>query len=85
MKEKILNLLKYCHRRRHTPDLHSFRAKINGGLVFVECSGAGNCVDIYIFTYDATGQETRTYWTGGLQEAAAGLEKLGMDPATVEM
>ena len=80
--DAILLTLKKHHRMRHVPDLHSFKAKIENGVVFVDCGGPG--VDIHIFIYDAKGQETRELWQGYLEDAAEKLKALKIDLSTLE-
>lgn len=83
--EAILKLLQRCRRQWHKPDLHSFKAKIKGGVVFVECDPSG--VNIDAITYDTKGNEVREGWrTGGaLRDAVEILERLEIDLASVEM
>lgn len=78
----ILKLLQKLHRMRHKPDLHSFKAKIKAGVVYVEAEE--DAIFIAAFTYDAAGKETRTRWAIPIEVAADKLEKLGIDLATVE-
>ena len=83
MNGQTLALLKRLNRYRHTPDLHSFKAKINGGVVFVECS-AENAFYIVAFVYDQDGRETRKFWDVTTEEAAKVLDALGLDLESVE-
>ena len=79
---KILKLLQKLHRMRNKPDLHSFKAKIKDGVVYVEAEI--DAIFIEAFTYDAAGKETRTRWAIPIEAAAGVLERMGLDPATVE-
>ena len=86
MKDAILKLLQRCRRQWYKPDLHSFRAKIKDGVVFVDCHATGVNIDAII--YDAKkGAEIRESWRTGaaLTDAVEVLEKLGIDLDTVEM
>ena len=83
MNGQTLALLKRLNRYLHTPDLHSFKANINGGVVFVECTGE-NAFYIVAFIYDQDGGETRKYWDVTTEEAAKVLEHLGLDLESVE-
>lgn len=81
-KETITKLLKKLHQRRHKPDLHSFKAKIAAGVVFVEAEE--DAIFIEAFIYDEEGRELRERWCDRLDVAARRLECLGLDLATVE-
>lgn len=80
--DNILKLLQKLHKMRHKPDLHSFKAKIKSGVVFVEAEE--DAIFMEIFIYDADGHENRERWVGAITEAATKLERLEIDPATVE-
>lgn len=80
---QTIALLKRLNKYRYTPDLHSFKAKINGGVVFVECTGE-NAFYIEAFVYDKDGNETRNFWDATTEEAAKELERLGLDLDSVE-
>lgn len=82
-KEAILKLLQRCHRQWHTPDLHSFKARIKDGVVFVECDL--DHVQIDAFIYDGA-KDVRHSWRTGtaLSDAVEILATLGIDMATVE-
>lgn len=82
--EAILNLLQRCRRQWYKPDLHSFRARIKDGVVFVECDP--DHVTIEAITYDNKGNEIRRGWRTGraLYDAVELLEQLSIDLATVE-
>lgn len=82
--DKILKLLQKCNRHRYIPDLHSFKAKIENGVVFVECSGY-DAFTIWSITYDKNGEEKRSLWSGPTIEAGSKLELLKIDLNTVEM
>lgn len=78
----IFKMLQDFNKRAHIPDLHSFKAKIKGGIVFVECRG----FEVYVksFVYDQENNETRKQWAGTTIAAANLLESLGIDLTTVE-
>lgn len=80
--EAITKLLQKLHRKRHTPDLHSFKAKIAAGVVYVEAEEDG--IFMELFTYDADGNETRERMVASVYLAARELERRGLDLATVE-
>lgn len=80
--DAILKLLQRLHRMRHKPDLHSFKAKIKDGVVFVEAQWDGFSVDF--FTYDDAGNETREHWVGSTAKTARELERRGLDLDSVE-
>lgn len=82
MNNAILELLEKIHRMRHKPDLHSFKAKIKAGVVYVEAEES--VIFMEFFTYDDKGNETRRRFTGSIPEAASELEKQEIDLATVE-
>lgn len=82
--ESTINLLQRCRRQWYKPDLHSFKAKIKDGVVFVECDPEG--VNIDAIFYDKMGNETRESWRTGraLYDAAEILARLEIDLMTVE-
>lgn len=80
--DAILKLLQRFHRMRHKPDLHSFKALIKNGVVFVEAQWDGFSVDF--FTYDDAGNETREHWAGSTAKTAHELERRGLDLDSVE-
>lgn len=81
--DAILKLLQRCRRQWHKPDLHSFKAKINDGVVFVECDR--DYVDIDAVVYEKGGEIRHSWRTGSaLRDAVKILEQLGIDLATVE-
>ena len=84
-REAIIQLLQRCRRQWYIPDLHSFRASIKDGVVFVECDIDG--VDIDAITYDKKGNEIRNSWRLGtaLNDAIDILERLEIDLDTVSM
>lgn len=81
--DKIFKFLQKCNRQCNTPDLHTFRADIENGTVWVECRG----FEVYIEsrTYDNEGKEKITEWAGTTIAAANRLEKLKIDLTTVDM
>lgn len=82
MYEVILKRLQKLHRMRHKPDLHSFKAKIKNGVVYVESEE--DAIFMEFFTYDDAGNETRARWVGSVAGAARELESRGIDLASVE-
>lgn len=80
----ILELLKRCRRQWHKPDLHSFKAAIKDGVVFVEVDT--DCVHIDAIRSFGL-QEVRNHWRTeeDLNKAAEILEQLGLDLETVRM
>ena len=82
--EAILNLLQKCRRQWYKPDLHSFKARIKNGVVFVDCDQ--DSVRIDAVTYDKKGNEIRESWTTGraLRDAVEILMRLEIEPDTVE-
>lgn len=79
---EILNYLQRLNRRRHMPDLHSFKAKVKDGIVYGEARWED--VSLVFFLYDAAGNETRVHWSGTITAAARELESRGLDLASVE-
>jgi hypothetical protein len=82
--EGILNLLQRCRRQWYKPDLHSFKARIKDGVVFVDCDQDG--VNIDAITYDKKGNEIHESWRTGraLCDAVEILAQLEIDLVTVE-
>jgi len=77
--DKILKLLQKLERNVNSPDLHSFKANIKNGVVFVEARQG----EVYIseMRYDTT----HVGWTGTYIIAANRLEMLGLDLDSVEI
>jgi len=82
-RDRIFKLLQKLNRKPLKEDLHSFRAKIKNGIVFVECRG----YEIYIesFEYDKNGKETRKTWAGVPIASANRLYELGLDLESIEI
>lgn len=82
--EAIIKLLQRCRRQWFKPDLHSFRARIKDGVVFVECDPSGVVIDARVYE---KGEEVCKSWRTGvaLSDAAEILASLEIDLATVEM
>lgn len=78
----ILNYLQRLNRRRHKPDLHSFKAKIKDGIVYGEARWDDFSLDFFL--YDGAGNETRVHWSGAITAAARELESRGLNLASVE-
>lgn len=80
--DMIFKFLQKCNKNANEPDLHSFKAKIKGGVVFVECRGYEVFIESY--TYD-NGNEICNRWVGTTIAAANLLEKLGIDFNSIDM
>lgn len=82
-KDKLFKFLQRCNLRHGTPDMHSFKAKIKNGVVFVDCRG----YEIYIesITYDSNGNEKRTRFAGTTIAATNRLEMLQIDFDSIEI
>lgn len=76
----ILTKLQISHHRK---ELHSFRATIKDGFVYVECRG----YEVYVETHTTgtDGEERTTQFCGTTVAAANRLEMLGINMATIEM
>lgn len=83
-KQYIEGFLKKCDRRHDTPDLHSFRAKIKDGVVYVDCRGYGE-VFIVTYIYGSDGKETEQQFSESIAGAAERLQELEMDFDTIDM
>ncbi len=83
VKDELHKFLLKCNRRHETPDMHSFKANIKDGVVFVDCRG----FEVYVesITYDAAGNEKRTQFAGTTIAAANRLEMLQIDLDSIEM
>ncbi|MDO4495215.1 MAG: hypothetical protein Q4B62_05430 [Clostridiaceae bacterium] len=82
--DRIFKILQNCNRNHNVPDIHSFKAKINGGVVWVECRG----YEVYIETQildEHTDACKKIKWVGTTVAAANRLEKLGIDLDTIDM
>ena len=79
--DEIFKLLQKCNRNSNKPDLHSFRADIQDGTVYVECRG----FEIYIESRIYGEQEKVCRWVGNTISAANRLAMLNMDLLSVEM
>ena len=84
-KEKIYNLLKYCHRRKHIPDLHSFVANIKGGRVWVDCGGSEISISQIDFSTDGGPEKHSTWHFESMLKAVDRLAALNMDLDSVSM
>ena len=47
--DKIFMFLQKCNRNHNVPDIHSFKARINDGVVWVECRGYEIYIETQIF------------------------------------
>ena len=81
--DKVFKLLTKMNRQHLKKDLHTFKAKIKNGVVWVECRGYEIFVETYC--YDEKGNETRTQWAGTTIAAANRLEMLEIDFDTIEI
>lgn len=79
--DRIFKILHQFNKRAHIPDLHSFTAKIENGVVFVECRGYEVMVESR--TYSETGEEKVSTWCGTTVAAANRLEILQLDIDTI--
>lgn len=76
--EKVLKFLQRLTRNAHKPDLHSFKAHIRDGVVFVEARH-----DEIIISERMDG-DSRFCWRGSVVEAAKRLEQMGLDLDSIE-
>lgn len=76
---RIFKLLQKLERNVNRPDLHSFKAQIKDGVVFVEAHSGG----IYIELADNNNKCSQ--WVGSCIAAANRLEMLDLDLDTVEI
>ena len=81
--DKIFKLLEKMNRQSYKKDLHSFKAKIKNGVVWVECRGYETFMETYI--YDEKGNETRKQWCGTTVAAANRLEMVGIEYESIEI
>ena len=81
--DKVFKLLTKMNRQPLKKDLHTFKAKIKNGVVWVECRGYEIFIETYL--YDEKGNETRTQWAGTTIAAANRLELLEIDFDTIEI
>lgn len=77
--DKIFKLLQSLERNINKPDLHSFKARIKNGVVFVEARQG----EVYIS--EMRHDTTHVGWTGTYIAAANRLEMLGLDLDSVEI
>ena len=80
--DMIFKWLQKCNKNAHKPDLHSFKAKIKDGVVWVDCRGYEVFIESYTFD---NGNEIRTQWAGTIVAAANRLEALEMDFHSIDM
>ena len=81
--DKVFKLLEKMNRQSYKKDLHSFKAKIKNGIVWVECRGYETFMETYI--YDEKGNETRKQWCGTTVAAANRLEMFEIDFDSIEI
>ena len=82
--DKIFKFLQKCNRNHNVPDLHSFKAKIKGGTVWVECRGYEVYIETQIFDENTDVCKT-SQWAGTAIAAANRLEMFGIDLDTIDM
>lgn len=82
-KERLFKFMQRCNRMWSTPDLHSFKANIKNGYVWVECRGYETYVESH--TYDADGNEQITRFVGTTVAATNRLEMLGIEFDSIDM
>lgn len=82
--DRIFMFLQKCNRNYNVPDIHSFKARINGGVVWVECREYEVYIETQIFD-ENTDVCARSQWAGTVAAAANRLEQLGIDFSTIEM
>lgn len=82
--DRIFMFLQKCNINHNVPDIHSFKARINGGVVWVECRDYEVYIETQIFD-ENTDVCTRNQWAGTVVAAANRLEQLGIDFSTIEM
>lgn len=80
--DELFKFLLKLNRRHNTPDLHSFTAKIENGVVFVECRGHETFIES--ITYDADGKEIRKQFAGTTIAAVNRLEMLKIDLNSIQ-
>ena len=81
--DMIFKWLQKCNKNARKPDLHSFKANIKNGVVWVDCRGYEVFMESFI--RDKDGNEIRTPWAGTVMAAANRLEKLGMILGSIDM
>lgn len=81
--DKIFKFLQKCNLQHATPDLHSFKANIKNGVVFVDCRGYETFIES--ITYDTDGNEISQRFVGTTIAAANRLEMLQMDFNSIDM
>lgn len=81
--ERLFKFLLKCNRDANKPDMHSFTAKIKGGVVYVECREYETYVKSTV--YDDNGNETIKQWIGTPVAMANLLETLEIDLDTMDM
>lgn len=81
--DKIFKFLQKCNRQHATPDLHSFKANIKNGVVFVDCRGYETFIES--ITCDTDGNEISQRFVGTTIAAANRLEMLQMDFNSIDM
>lgn len=78
--DEIFKLLQKCNRNSNK-SLHSFRADIQGGTVYVECRGFEVYIESRIY-----GEQEKVYrWAGNTVAAANRLAMLNIDLLSLEM
>lgn len=75
--DRLFKFILRCNRNKDTPDLHSFKISINGGVAFVECRG----FEVYIEAHT----EKIERFVGTAIAATNYLEQRSADYESIEM
>lgn len=81
--EKLFKFILRANKNANKPDLHSFRANITNGYVWVDCRGYETYVESH--TYDLFGNEKISRFVGTAVAATNRLEQLGIDFDSIDM
>lgn len=81
--DRIFKILMKLNKNRHKPDLHSFTAKTNDGMVYVDCREDGVFAE-HIY-YDEKGDEKKWQFWGTPIAVANGLDRLQIDFDTIDI
>ena len=76
--DRIFKLIQKLERNVNVPDLHSFKANIKDGIVFVDARIDGIYIEHHI-------EDKKTQWVGYAIAAANRLVMLELDLDTVDM
>ena len=75
--DRLFKFILRCNRHKDTPDLHSFKIAITGGVAFVECRG----FEVYVEAHTKTIER----FVGTDIAVTNFLEKRGADYESIEM